>query len=141
MKSVRIRSYSGPHFFRIFPHSDWIRRHTPCIQSECGKNVDQNNSEYGHFLRSVNLCEITPENRQAFFDLNIFWKTYPIKLLPLPHACCECLHLYLKKARQEIFIVQLSYLKCYHHPLSFTVCTHWNWKCRQDYITRRLDYF
>ena len=20
-----IRSYSGPHFFRIFPHSDWIR--------------------------------------------------------------------------------------------------------------------
>ena len=26
VKSVRIRSYSGPHFSRIFPHSDWIRR-------------------------------------------------------------------------------------------------------------------
>ena len=26
VKSVRIRSYSGPHFPRIFPHSDWIRR-------------------------------------------------------------------------------------------------------------------
>ena len=27
-KTVRIRSYSGPHFSRIFPHSDWIRRDT-----------------------------------------------------------------------------------------------------------------
>ena len=42
VKSVRIRSYSGPNFptfefsrIRIFPHSD------------------QNNSEYGYFLRSV----------------------------------------------------------------------------------------
>ena len=45
VKSVRIRSYSGPHFSHIFR-----------IQSECGnceKNEDQNNSEYGHFLRSV----------------------------------------------------------------------------------------
>ena len=32
VKHVRIRSYSGPHFSRIFP--------------------GQNNSEYGHFLRS-----------------------------------------------------------------------------------------
>ena len=23
VKSVRIRSYSGPHFSRIFPHLDW----------------------------------------------------------------------------------------------------------------------
>ena len=28
-KSVRIWSYSSPHFSRIFPHSDWIRRDTP----------------------------------------------------------------------------------------------------------------
>ena len=28
VKSVRIRSYSGPHFPPIFPHSDWIRRDT-----------------------------------------------------------------------------------------------------------------
>ena len=26
VKSVRIRSYSGPHFYRIFPHSEWIGR-------------------------------------------------------------------------------------------------------------------
>ena len=31
VKSVRIWSYSGPHFFRIFPHSDWIRRDTESI--------------------------------------------------------------------------------------------------------------
>ena len=39
LKRVRIRSYSGPHFSRIFLHSDWIRRDT-----ECGKNADQNKS-------------------------------------------------------------------------------------------------
>ena len=27
-KRVRIRGYSGPHFSRIFPHSDWIRGDT-----------------------------------------------------------------------------------------------------------------
>ena len=32
VKSVRIRSYSGLHFSRIFPHSDWIRRDTEYIR-------------------------------------------------------------------------------------------------------------
>ena len=58
MKSVRILSYSGPHFSRIFPHSDWIRRDTPYLSvfslnvRKREKNTDQNNSEYGHFSRS-----------------------------------------------------------------------------------------
>ena len=34
VKTVRIRSYSGPHFSRIFPHSDYVSLR---IQSECGK--------------------------------------------------------------------------------------------------------
>ena len=50
VKSVCIRSYSGTHFpafgyedkLRIFPYSVRMR-----------ENVDQNNYEYGHFLRSV----------------------------------------------------------------------------------------
>ena len=46
IKSVRIWSYSGPHFSCIFSHLDWIRR-----DSEY-KNADKNNSECGHFLRS-----------------------------------------------------------------------------------------
>ena len=60
MRNIRIRSYSGPHFFRIFPHLDWIWRDTPHLSvfspnaGKCGKNADQNNSEYGHFLRSAN---------------------------------------------------------------------------------------
>ena len=33
VKSVRIRSCSGPHFSRIFRHSDWIRRlRSVCLQ-------------------------------------------------------------------------------------------------------------
>ena len=31
VKSVRIRSYAGPHFSLIFPHSDWIQRDTPFL--------------------------------------------------------------------------------------------------------------
>ena len=33
LRILRIRSYSGPHFFRIFSHSDWIRRDTEWIRS------------------------------------------------------------------------------------------------------------
>ena len=54
VKSVRIWSYSGPHFRRIFLHSFeysvFLR-----IQSDSGKmweNVDQNISKYGHILQS-----------------------------------------------------------------------------------------
>ena len=36
VKSVRIRSYSGPHFSCVFTHSDWIRVSLR-IQSKCGK--------------------------------------------------------------------------------------------------------
>ena len=59
VKRVRIRSYSSPHFSHIFPHSDWIRGDTPYLSifspnaGKSGKNADQNNSEYGLFLRSV----------------------------------------------------------------------------------------
>ena len=49
LKSVRIRSYSGPHF----PAFGLL-----CIQSECEKNADQNNSGYGHFLRSTREIEL-----------------------------------------------------------------------------------
>ena len=61
VKKIHIRSYSGPHFSHIFPHSDWIRRDTPYLSvfspnsGKCGKNGDQNNSEYGLFLRSEHL--------------------------------------------------------------------------------------
>ena len=43
VKSVRFRIYSGPYF------------------SAFGRNTDQNNSEYGHFLRSKRLFLIMNE--------------------------------------------------------------------------------
>ena len=67
IKSVRIWSYSGPHFCHILLHSNWIRRDTlyrfvfSPNAGKCGKNADQNNSESGHFLRSVNLHWIINE--------------------------------------------------------------------------------
>ena len=50
VKSVRIRSFSGPYF----PAFGLMWRDTPNlrIQSECGE-TNQKNSEYKHFLRSV----------------------------------------------------------------------------------------
>ena len=51
VKSICIRSYSGPHFPRIRTECREIGV-SLSIQSECGKNADQNNSEYGDFLRS-----------------------------------------------------------------------------------------
>ena len=40
-KSVRIQSYSGPYF--------------PVFSVRMRENMDQNNSEYGHFSRSVEV--------------------------------------------------------------------------------------
>ena len=62
VKSVRIRSYSGLHFPRIFPHLDWTWRDTPYLSvfspnaGKCRKNAGQNNSEYWYFLRSESVA-------------------------------------------------------------------------------------
>ena len=73
-------------FSRISPHSDWIRRDTPerysvrrstpylskfCPNAgKCGKNMDQNNSECGHFLRSVCSPDILTQIFQVPFRNN-----------------------------------------------------------------------
>ena len=54
LKSVFIRSYSGPHS----PHSDWIRRDTEYwsispYSIQMRENAGQNSSEYRHFSHSV----------------------------------------------------------------------------------------
>ena len=49
MKSVRIRSYFGPHF-PVFGLNRGISPYSVRMK----ENADQNNSEYGHFLGSVN---------------------------------------------------------------------------------------
>ena len=41
---------------RIFPHSGWIRRYTEYLCSvRMWENADRNNSEYGHFSRSLTV--------------------------------------------------------------------------------------
>ena len=50
--------YSELFWSAFFPQSDWIRRYIPYFSvfslnaGKCGKNADQNNSEYRHFLLS-----------------------------------------------------------------------------------------
>ena len=66
VNSVSIRSYSGPHFPAFGLTSErygvlylWFRRDTEfCISPasvRMWENAEQNNSEYGHFLRSRDL--------------------------------------------------------------------------------------
>ena len=51
VKSVRIRSYSGPHFPAFRLNNISLR-----IQSECGESADPKNSRYGHFSCGVSHC-------------------------------------------------------------------------------------
>ena len=50
VKSVRIRNYSGPHFLKFGLNTE---RYS--VSLRMWENVDQNNSEYGHFLRSDSI--------------------------------------------------------------------------------------
>ena len=69
VKRVRIRSYSGLHFFRILFSSN---------EGKYGKNADQNNSEYGHFF--LKCCS----NSEHFYSLHchgeegerVFWNIF-----------------------------------------------------------------
>ena len=62
------------------PSLDWIRRDTeyPSVFSpnagKCGKNTDQNNSKYGHFLHSVSVSR-SPLNCVSHirFKCSFFW--------------------------------------------------------------------
>ena len=69
IKSVRIRNYSGPHLSRIFPHFDWIRRDTNA--GKCSKNVDHNNSVYGHFYAVGVICFYWTFDQSHFKDTTI----------------------------------------------------------------------
>ena len=50
VKSVRIRSYSGPHFLAFRVNTE--RYSVSPYSVRMRENADPNNSEYGHFLRS-----------------------------------------------------------------------------------------
>ena len=51
VKSVRIRSYSGPYFPAFELNTNIQSKYEYSVRM--WENTDQNNSEYGHFLRSA----------------------------------------------------------------------------------------
>ena len=63
-------SLFGVILVRIFTYSDWKRREIICPDSvRWQEKLDQNNSEYGHFSRSVNrqiLHNISLGNQKGF---------------------------------------------------------------------------
>ena len=52
VKSVRIRSYSGPYFPTFELNTKRYGSNSP-YSVRMQENTDQNNSEYGHFLRTM----------------------------------------------------------------------------------------
>ena len=96
---------------RIFPHSDWIRRdasYLSVFSPNAGK-ADQNNSEYGQFLRSdglqrnirpISYCLFIGKTLNVLFTmrclnflLKIIWFSKTNQNLDLtrliPDLCCE----------------------------------------------------
>ena len=67
-------SVVGVILVRIFPHSDWIFRISPYsvwMRENTGKNADQNNSDYGHFLRSVHAILYVVIMSRTRFRVNL----------------------------------------------------------------------
>ena len=96
VKRVRIRSYSGPHFFRIFPNSECIRRVTLYLSvfslnaGKSGKNADQNNSEYELFFR-----------RDCNFVLHIVYNRPNREKTPGEN---RYVMLFVKKGKKKVFV-------------------------------------
>ena len=70
VKNVRIQSYSGPHFSRIFLHSDWISPNTGKMLTRITPNTD---TFYALIVWDVHLklahagCkQVLTENRKNF---------------------------------------------------------------------------
>ena len=91
MRKKSIRSYSGPHF-PAFPRI-WTEYYLSVFSpnaGKCRKNAEQNNSEYGLFLRSViyDICVLTFAHAicvriiydspvfSVFFYYNVRWSRY-----------------------------------------------------------------
>ena len=65
VKSVRVRSYSGLYFVRIFPHSDWIRRDTEQIISPYSVWMRENAGKMRTRITS---------NKDSYYAVNDIWK-------------------------------------------------------------------
>ena len=65
MKSVRIPSYSGPYFAASGLNTEKYRNISQNLV-RIRENTDQNNSEYGHFLRSAKWLSIRLKTKKLW---------------------------------------------------------------------------
>ena len=102
VKSVRIWSYSGPHFPAFGQNSERYKN-LSVISPNAGKYKDQNNSEYGHFSRSRWKTRAT--ERLLYFPLRKLTSDISRKRI---------------KSKCDLFTVQVSKFKvCVSQPLKF----------------------
>ena len=69
MKSVQIRCMFWSVFSRIRTEYGEIRSISP-YSARMWENTDQNNSQYGHFLRSVFALLLTPLRFSLMYDIH-----------------------------------------------------------------------
>ena len=92
VKSVRIQSYFGLHFPTFRLNTEIYGVSFP-IQSKWEKNADQNNSEYGHFLRGANIPLCRDDLIKLHHKLNdwlLYWYIYWNFFLEIDHFRFSC---------------------------------------------------
>ena len=75
VKNVRIRSYSGLHFSRIFPHSDWIwrdRKYLSLFSPKAGKMPTRITPNLDTFY-AVNVALFITSIQRSFLQLLILF--------------------------------------------------------------------
>ena len=84
-KRARIRSYSGPHFYRIFPHLDWMQRDMEYLSvfipnaGKCGKNALRLAAQKTHGIETRNDHDKKQKWRSASVMRRIrflFWRVW-----------------------------------------------------------------
>ena len=131
LKSIHIRSYPGPHFpaFGLNTKRHGVRSISP-YSVRMWKNVDQNNSDYGHISRREYQCDlrstkslifsknsILPQKFEIFFkiwvvDVGYLW----FNLFLFCHSDLDIRHCFLV-------------LFCDKFISSITFCTWWKFNC------------
>ena len=97
VKRIRIRSYSGRHFFRIFPHLDWIRRDTPVrMRENLGKMQTRITPNTDSFY-AVSVTEsFFKQNSKCFwitslqYYICVVWVCYILRRLLFKLKFCNC---------------------------------------------------
>ena len=118
-KDFRIRSYSGPHFSRIFPHLDWTRRdHLSVFRPNArkfGKYVDQSCSKYGQFLCNVKILQNFEEEEghwHVYFWVILQWFNVGEIMRSAQYGHLTLLKLFSDKVNLDIDVINEAVFQC-----------------------------